>query len=78
MVKTRGFDLTKGRTGRAGRKGQAITLFTEKDSENLRAIANVMRRSGCEVPKYMLELNKKYPKFLSAFDSETNIYCLQE
>ncbi|CAG2107612.1 unnamed protein product [Medioppia subpectinata] len=51
-----------GRTGRAGRKGKAITFFTEKDSDKLRSIANVMRRSGCDVPQFMLELNKRKRK----------------
>ena len=37
-----------GRTGRAGRSGRAITFFTEEDAEQLRAIANVMKASGCE------------------------------
>ncbi|OQV20856.1 putative ATP-dependent RNA helicase DDX52 [Hypsibius exemplaris] len=45
-----------GRTGRAGNKGKAVTLFTEKDAPNLRSIASVMRRSGCEVPEFMLQL----------------------
>jgi ATP-dependent RNA helicase DDX52/ROK1 len=47
-----------GRTGRAGRKGQAITLFTEADFDSLRAIANVMRQSGCEIPDWMLNMKK--------------------
>jgi ATP-dependent RNA helicase DDX52/ROK1 len=47
-----------GRTGRAGRKGKAITLFTESDFENLRTIANVMKQSGCEVPDWMLTLKQ--------------------
>ena len=47
-----------GRTGRAGHTGKAITFFTEKDVENLRSIANVMREAGCPVPDYMLKLKK--------------------
>ena len=47
-----------GRTGRAGRKGAAITLFTEMDFDNLRMIANVMKQSGCTVPEWMLNLKK--------------------
>ncbi|KAG0484319.1 hypothetical protein HPP92_008232 [Vanilla planifolia] len=39
-----------GRSGRAGRPGEAITLFTEEDKPFLRNIANVMKDSGCEVP----------------------------
>lgn len=38
-----------GRTGRAGRHGVAVTLFTESDMDSLRSIANVMRLSGCKV-----------------------------
>lgn len=45
-----------GRTGRAGMKGEAITLFTEDDIPHLRSIANVMRLSGCEVPDWMLAI----------------------
>lgn len=43
-----------GRTGRNGRCGRAVTLFTEEDAELLRAIANVARASGAEVPDWML------------------------
>jgi len=45
-----------GRTGRAGKKGTAITLFTENDIEYLRSIANLMKKSGCDVKPWMLEL----------------------
>ena len=45
-----------GRTGRAGRSGRAITFFTEEDAEQLRAIANVMKASGCEVADWMLKM----------------------
>ena len=34
-----------GRTGRAGRKGKAITYFTDDDVEYLRNIANLMKKS---------------------------------
>ncbi len=46
-----------GRCGRGGRKGEAITLFTEADFEHLRTIANVMKHSGCEIPEWMLNVN---------------------
>jgi len=42
-----------GRTGRAGRQGRAVTFFTEADMEQLRAIANVMKLSGCEVRRHV-------------------------
>ena len=45
-----------GRTGRAGREGQAVTFFTEDDMVNLRSIANVMKEAGCPVPDYMLDM----------------------
>ncbi|CAG2107613.1 unnamed protein product [Medioppia subpectinata] len=61
-----------GRTGRAGRKGKAITFFTEKDSDKLRSIANVMRRSGCDVPQFMLELNKRKRKFFNNKRKQNN------
>jgi ATP-dependent RNA helicase DDX52/ROK1 len=47
-----------GRTGRGGRTGSAVTLFTEADLPALRSIANVMRLSGCDVPGWMLELRR--------------------
>ncbi|KAK6180767.1 hypothetical protein SNE40_008759 [Patella caerulea] len=47
-----------GRTGRAGREGEAITFFTEDDATNLKSIANVIRKAGCPVPKYMLSMKK--------------------
>lgn len=56
-----------GRTGRAGRKGKAITFFTSEDSTYLKSVVNVMRQSGCDVPKWMLELkspNQKQKKSL--------------
>ena len=48
-----------GRTGRAGRKGDAVTFFTEDDVGQLRAVANVMRAAGCEVSEWMLTLKKE-------------------
>ncbi|KJE90181.1 hypothetical protein CAOG_08519 [Capsaspora owczarzaki ATCC 30864] len=47
-----------GRTGRAGRPGEAITFFTKEDSINLRTVVNVMKESGCDVPEWMLSLQK--------------------
>jgi ATP-dependent RNA helicase DDX52/ROK1 len=47
-----------GRTGRAGKKGRAVTLFTEDDVDMLRSIATLMRDSGCFVPDWMLQLKK--------------------
>ncbi|CAM4670683.1 hypothetical protein PO909_008374 [Leuciscus waleckii] len=47
-----------GRTGRAGHKGKAITLFTEDDKPLLRSIATVIKKAGCPVPDYMIGLKK--------------------
>jgi ATP-dependent RNA helicase DDX52/ROK1 len=43
-------------SGRAGRKGNAVTFFTEKDIPLMRPIANVVKISGCEVPDWMLTI----------------------
>lgn len=50
------------RLGRAGRKGKAITYFTQDDKPRLRSIANILRNSGCNVPDYMLTLKKRSKK----------------
>lgn len=51
-----------GRTGRAGRKGKAITFYAEDDKRFLPAIINVMKRSGCKVPKVDLKKKKSIVK----------------
>jgi ATP-dependent RNA helicase DDX52/ROK1 len=43
-----------GRTARAGRAGAALTLFTVEDQGNLRHVAAVMKRYGCDVQEWML------------------------
>lgn len=48
-----------GRTGRAGHTGEAITFYTERDIELLRAIANVVRNSGGEAADWMLRATPK-------------------
>ncbi|KAJ6762221.1 DEAD-BOX ATP-DEPENDENT RNA HELICASE 57 [Salix koriyanagi] len=48
-----------GRSGRAGRIGEAITFYTEDDIPYLRNIANVMIASGCEVPSWLIDMPKK-------------------
>ncbi|PWO00874.1 P-loop containing nucleoside triphosphate hydrolase protein [Tilletiopsis washingtonensis] len=47
-----------GRSGRAGRQGEAITFYTKDDAPHLRSIANIMKNSGAEVPEWMLSLKK--------------------
>lgn len=39
-----------GRTGRAGREGTATTYFTDEDTPFVKTIANLMQKSGQEVP----------------------------
>jgi ATP-dependent RNA helicase DDX52/ROK1 len=45
-----------GRTGRAGRKGCAVTFFTEDDAPRLRAVASIVRAAGGAVPGWMTAL----------------------
>ena len=45
-----------GRTGRAGRSGKATTYFTDDDVPYVKLIANLMKKSGHEVPEWMLNL----------------------
>ncbi|KAG0144408.1 hypothetical protein CROQUDRAFT_660083 [Cronartium quercuum f. sp. fusiforme G11] len=46
-----------GRTGRAGKKGQAVTFFTKQDGKYLKMVVNVMKNSGCEVADWMIKLD---------------------
>ncbi|MEW5296778.1 MAG: hypothetical protein WDW36_000033 [Sanguina aurantia] len=48
-----------GRTGRAGKTGEAITFFTEEDSGLLKPIANQIKAAGGEVPEWMLHLKRR-------------------
>ncbi|GLC75527.1 hypothetical protein PLESTF_001653500 [Pleodorina starrii] len=47
-----------GRTGRAGRTGDAVTFFTEEDAPSLRPIANQIKAAGGEVPDWMLAIKR--------------------
>ena len=55
-----------GRTGRAGREGTATTYFTDNDTPFVKTIANLMQKSGQDVPDWMLKLkgadNKEWKK----------------
>lgn len=52
-----------GRTGRAGRKGKAITFISDSDKKILPHIVRVMRKSGCTIPKLILDqLERKKDK----------------
>ncbi|POS85121.1 DEAD-domain-containing protein [Erysiphe pulchra] len=44
-----------GRTGRAGKKGLAITLFTEHDKSHSGALINVLKAAKQEVPEELLK-----------------------
>lgn len=48
-----------GRTGRAGKRGRAITFYTKQDADALKIVANVMKQSGCEVPDWMMRMGRK-------------------
>ena len=48
-----------GRTGRAGREGTATTYFTDADLPYVKTIANLMSKSGHEVPDWLNKLNKR-------------------
>lgn len=45
-----------GRTGRAGREGTATTYFTDADLPYVKTIANLMTKSGHEVPSWLDKL----------------------
>lgn len=51
-----------GRTGRAGREGTATTYFTDADVPYVQNIANLMKKSGHEVPDWMLNLKSAHNK----------------
>lgn len=59
MLELVAFSSIIGRCGRAGRRGEAITLYTEADVPFLRNIANVITASGGEVPAWILALPKR-------------------
>ncbi|CAG9310613.1 unnamed protein product [Blepharisma stoltei] len=45
-----------GRAGRAGREAKAVTFYTFEDAPYIRMIVNLMKRSGAEIPEWMLQL----------------------
>lgn len=53
-----------GRTGRAGRRGKAVTYYTKQDMTHLKDIVHVMKESGCEIGDWLLHSarNKAKPK----------------
>ena len=52
-----------GRTGRAGAKGEAVTLFTEQDIPNLRGIALAIHEAGTSSP-VCLSMRQSPPEYL--------------
>jgi len=47
-----------GRTGRGGNTGKAYTLFTNDDKLLVRALADLLKRSGCDVPEWLFKIKK--------------------
>jgi len=45
-----------GRTGRAGKTGSAITLFSNKDANKASSLISVLKKSNQPVPKELLEM----------------------
>lgn len=45
-----------GRAGRAGETAKAVTFYTIEDAPYVKMIANVMKKSGFEVPEWMMKL----------------------
>lgn len=45
-----------GRAGRAGEQARAVTLYTLDDAPYVKMIANLMKKSGVEVPEWMMDL----------------------
>jgi len=59
-----------GRTGRAGRKGEAITFFTEKDAKYVQGIAVIAKKSGAEMPEWLLSVEKATKSEMVKFQME--------
>jgi len=47
-----------GRTGRGGREGKAVTLYTKEDAIAIKPIINVMKQSGSEYDEWMDNMTK--------------------
>lgn len=47
-----------GRTGRGGREGKAVTLYTKEDAVAIKPIVNVMKQSGAEYDSWMDNMTK--------------------
>ncbi|KAG4222188.1 hypothetical protein PC116_g29337, partial [Phytophthora cactorum] len=51
-----------GRTGRAGKTGQAITLFTEHDKAHSGELINILKAAGQPVPEELLKFGTTVKK----------------
>ena len=49
-----------GRTGRAGREGTATTYFTDDDLPFVKTLANLMDKSGHDVPEWLKKLKNNH------------------
>jgi superfamily II DNA/RNA helicase len=67
------FDIKlPGRSGRAGRSGQAVTFYTEDDVPLLRSVAHVIFASGGDVPAWMLNLPKVHKHKFKPHTTDSN------
>jgi superfamily II DNA/RNA helicase len=48
-----------GRTGRAGKYGEAITLFSDRDKQHAAALINILEKSKQLVPPELYEMANK-------------------
>lgn len=49
-----------GRTGRAGKTGSAITLFSNRDVANASALIDILKKSNQFVPKDLIKMTVKH------------------
>lgn len=71
-----------GRTGRAGAKGVAHTLFTIHDKQHAGALGNVLREAGVEVPAELMKFGqhtkrKVHPVYGAHYRSADEIGCTE-
>ena len=52
-----------GRTGRSDRLGNAVTFHTDEDKFLVRKLADLLKKSGCEVPEWIFGIKKMNKKF---------------
>ena len=59
-----------GRTGRANKKGAAITFFTNDDKYVLRRLADLLKSSGCNPPEWIFKLPKPSKKDIKQMEKK--------